>query len=50
MSVSNSTGEHAQHVGYFMYLTFDYAQLKLATVAPDKVGAKLLLDALAKFT
>ena len=50
MSVSNSTSAHAQHVGYFIYLTFDYAQFKLATVAPDKVGATLLLEVWAKFT
>ena len=49
MSVSNSTSAHAQHVGYFMYLTFDYAQFKLATVAPDNVGATLLLDVWVKF-
>ena len=50
MTVSNSTSAHAQHVGYFIYPTFDYAQFELATVAPDKVGATLLLEAWAKFT
>ena len=50
MRVSNSNSVHAQHVGYFIYLTFDYAQFKLATVAPDKAGVTLLFEAWAIFT
>ena len=49
MSVSNNYSAHAQHVGYFIYRTFDCALFKLATVAPDKVGAILPLEAWAIF-